>query len=132
MSKTVQMDTIIEESNRHTGGEPNINPTLTLGLARELVRRGWSVVTEARNSLKDPPISVSSVKCTLRCALECHEVELAFYKDRPDDHPIRSALARSIWFECADFTLGPRCKWPIVNSRGLTDSYRFVMYDPEE
>jgi len=122
------MNATIKETS---SGKQYIRPTLTYNRAEELIKLGRKKILHALVNKLDEPRSLVNKKCSLQTAVECHEHEVGRWSG---DEPIRSSLARAIWFEHAPhITRGPECRWPIsIYSRQKLDSYNFVMFDPPE
>jgi len=121
------MNTVINETSN---GEHFVRPTLTYSRAKELISLGREKIINAAVNKLDEPRSLVNKKCSLQTAIECHECEIRQWSG---ERPIRSSLARAIWFEHAPhITRGPICRWPISpHSRQRLDSYQFIMWDSE-
>ncbi len=119
------MDTTVGEFN---GRKHVINPTLTCSYAYELVESGKQRLIDGRDSPTAPVMCRVIPACALRTAIEVHEMELGRYSG---DEPIRSGLARAIWFEYyPGIVFGNRRTWSnLHNNRITAPSFEFIMME---
>lgn len=119
------MNTMIRESN---GRKPVTNRTITHNYARELVAYGRQRLIDERDSIDRPVMSRIVAACSLKTAIEVHEMELEEFSG---DEPIRSALARSIWFEYyPGIVFGNKRYWTNLHkNRIAAPAFEFIMME---